>query len=260
MHSGSVVKGQQQLDFMSFVLQNNDRGGSFSIGLTRMMFSVESNLAPNSAGSPVIFTGATILADSVDVAIGEITSNEITFSFPDSMILAAGQSVEFTLRLDISSNTEVIDFTISLDSRNIEGVAIDEGIPMDELNALSRQGAPLLWNSDPTAVLERSFAGSVTSYPNPFNPRNGAARIGYYLAADSDLEIKIFTLLGELVWSEDIPATTSLGRAGFHTGLTALQWEAVNDAGSEIRSGVYICVIKNKTTGEEERFKIAVVK
>ena len=137
---------------------------------------------------------------------------------------------------------------------------MDGGVPMAELNAVSRQGTPLLWNSDPTAVLEQSFAGSVSSYPNPFNPRNSVAKIGYYLVADSDLEVKIFTLMGELVWSKEIQATASLGSAGLHTGQTALEWNAVNDAGSEIRSGVYICIIRNKSTGEEERFKIAVVK
>ncbi len=137
---------------------------------------------------------------------------------------------------------------------------MDGGIPVGELNAVSRQGIPLLWDSDPTAVLERSFAGSVSSYPNPFNPRTSPAKVGYYLEADSDLDIKIFTLLGELVWSKEVRATASLGRAGLHTGQTALQWSGVNDDGSEIRSGVYICVIKNKSTGEEERFKIAVVK
>lgn len=259
LHSGSVVKGQQ-LNFMSFTLSNNDRGGSFHIGITQMTFSMESNLPPNSGASPAVLTGATILVDSTEFASSEITAGEIRFDFPDTLDFAPGESADLNLWLNISSNTEVIDFTLTLDSRNIEGVVMDGGVPMAELNAVSRQGTPLLWNSDPTAVLERSFAGSVSSYPNPFNPRNGAAKIGYYLAADSDLEVKIFTLLGELVWSKEIKAAASLGSAGLHTGHTALQWNAVNDSGSEIRSGVYICIIRNKSTGEEERFKIAVVK
>jgi hypothetical protein len=259
LHSGSVVKGQQ-LNFMSFSLSNNDRGGAFYIGVTQMMFSVESNPPPNSGDSPAVLTGAAILVDSTEFASTEITAGEIRFDFSDTLDFAPGESADFSLWLNISSNSEVMDFAVSLDSRNIEGVVMDGGVPTAELNAVSRQGTPLLWNSDPTAVLERSFAGSVTSYPNPFNPRNGAAKIGYYLAADSDLELKIFTLLGELVWSKEIQATASLGSAGLHTGHTALQWNAVNDSGSEIRSGVYICIIRNKSTGEEERFKIAVVK
>jgi hypothetical protein len=201
-----------------------------------------------------------MLVDSTEITSSEITASEIRFDFSDTLIFAPGESVDFTLWVNISSNTEIRDFTIFLDSRNIEGVALDAGIPVAELNAVSRQGTPLSWNSDPTAVLEQSFAGSVSSYPNPFNPRNGGAKIGYYLVADSDLEIRIFTLLGELVWSKEILASASLGSAGLHTGQTALQWSGINDDGSGIRSGVYICIIKNISTGEEERFKIAVVK
>jgi len=51
-----------------------------------------------------------------------------------------------------------------------------------------------------------------------------------------------------------------LGAAGLHTGQTALVWDGKNDVGNEIRSGAYICVIRNLTSGEEEKFKIAVVK
>ena len=100
----------------------------------------------------------------------------------------------------------------------------------------------------------------MTSYPNPFNPRDGAAKIGYYLETASDMEVRIFTLLGELVWSNEISASTSLGQQGLHTEGTALEWEGENNEGYEVRSGVYICIIKNRSTGEEEKFKIAVVK
>ncbi len=259
LHSGSVVKGQK-LNFMSFALSNNDRGGSFLIGVTQMTFRLDSNLPSNSTGSPVVLTGATIFVDSTEYESSEITADEIRFEFSDTLDIAPGENAELDLWLNISLNSEVRDFVIGLDSRDIEGVVLDGGVPTAELTAVSRQGVPLLWNSDPTAVLARSFAGSVSSYPNPFNPKNNAAKIGYYLAADSDLEVKIFTLLGELVWSKEIQATASLGRAGLHTGQTALQWSGKNDSGSDIRSGVYICVIKNRSTGEEERFKIAVVK
>jgi hypothetical protein len=104
------------------------------------------------------------------------------------------------------------------------------------------------------------FWKRISVYPNPFNPREGPARIDYNLETDSDLEVRIFTLIGEPVWSQLISASDPLGRAGLHTYDTAITWDGKNGTGREVRSGVYICMFKNNSTGEEEQFKIAVVK
>jgi hypothetical protein len=118
----------------------------------------------------------------------------------------------------------------------------------------------MAWESDPTAVVEQSFRASISSYPNPFSPQDGGTRIGYYLPAPANLEVRILTLLGEMVWTRNISASEPLGGSGLHTGGTALIWDGRNDIGREVRSGIYICIIRNLSSGEEEKFKIAVVK
>ena len=256
VHSGSVVKGQQ-VDFLSFRLQNNVRGGSFTVGVTDVAIVVESN-PRGDAGS--IIAGATLESGSGRTIPAEYKQDTLYFAFPDTLILPPDSDDSFLLRLTIADQSPVTDFTISLDGSRVNGVVFENDIVVGELNATSPAGTAVAWESDPVAVLERSFAGSVTSYPNPFNPRDGAAKIGYYLETASDMEVRIFTLLGELVWSNEISASTSLGQQGLHTEGTALEWEGENNEGYEVRSGVYICIIKNRSTGEEEKFKIAVVK
>ncbi|HMB68653.1 MAG TPA: hypothetical protein VKU85_05055, partial [bacterium] len=63
-------------------------------------------------------------------------------------------------------------------------------------------------------------------YPNPFDP-NGAAPLAFRgLPSDSDVDLRIFTLAGELVHEElDARAPT---------------WDGSNLAGSVVESGVYI--------------------
>lgn len=255
IHSGSVVKGQR-LQYLSFMLRNNDRGGSFIIGVTRMNIGLKWNPRENTQ-SPIV--AASLFSDSTLVSTAEIFSTHINFDITDTLLIDPGMVHSLMLRLEISTTSAASDFSLSIESGDIGGVIIDEGIVIGEIFARSIADTPL-WNSPPVAILEQSFAGSVSSYPNPFNPRNRPARIGYYLDSDSDLSIKIYTLLGELVWSKDIGAADPLGRAGLHTGDTAVIWNGKNSSGYDVHTGVYICLIENVSAGQEEKLKIAVIK
>jgi len=257
IYRGSAVKGQE-LDFMTFRLRNRDRGGSFSIGISSIGFIAELN--PSGIAEDV-FSEIFLFSDSIQYVPDRIAGDTVGFAFDSLLVLEPGESLEFALRLVVSPNAQVSDFRISLNSDHITGFVLEEGQPTVPLVAVSPSGEQEIIVSNYTVLLEPDFSQSVSSHPNPFNPRTEQAKIGYYLAEDSDLELRIFTLLGELVWSKSISASDPLGRAGPHTQDTDyILWDGINDAGFEVRSGVYICLLKNNTSGEEEKFKIAVVK
>ncbi|MEE9552806.1 MAG: hypothetical protein V3W18_00800, partial [candidate division Zixibacteria bacterium] len=258
VHSGSAVKGQL-LHYLHFALRNNDRGGSFPIGFTQMRLHIESRYNGGQETGVIPVTGAALFSDSVEVSSGVIQNAELLFDIADTLIIDPGEILGFGLTLAISPNTDAIGFSLQLESGDIGGVILDDSVVVGEIFARSITDAPL-WIGSPVAILEQSFAGSVSSYPNPFNPGNNPARIGYYLDSDSDIAIKIYTLLGELVWSKDISASDPLGRAGLHTGDTAVIWDGSNDSGYEVHTGVYICLIENVSAGQEEKLKIAVIK
>lgn len=258
VHSGSVVRGQN-VTYLAFSLRNNDRGGSFVIGATGMTVTAESRISGSSATGQNPISAAYIYSDSVEISTGLIQNDSMFFEFTDTLLIDPGSTKDLELRLTLSPQTPVTDFTLKIDDGGIRGIVLDEGALSGEIVARSSDGSPL-WSSSPVAILEPSFAQSVSSYPNPFNPRQTRARIGYYLGSDSDMRIRIFTLMGELVWSKEISSSEPLGRTGFHTGDTAVIWYGENNSGYEVHTGVYICLIENLSTGEEERFKIAVVK
>jgi flagellar hook assembly protein FlgD len=74
----------------------------------------------------------------------------------------------------------------------------------------------------------------------------------------SDVTIRIYTLVGELVWTKSI------------TGLSAqiyddlVTWDGKNDRGNTVLNGVYLCTIEIKPTdgGKAARYitKIAYIK
>ncbi|MBU1097296.1 MAG: immune inhibitor A [Bacteroidetes bacterium] len=71
------------------------------------------------------------------------------------------------------------------------------------------------------------------NYPNPFNPYT---TIVYQLPDNSDVEINIFNLNGELINSFNY-----LGKA---QGTYSLKWEGSNTLGFKVASGIYLCKMK----------------
>jgi hypothetical protein len=255
-HSGSVVKGDE-LPFLTFDLQNSNIGGEFPIGMAGFAMTLECNPQLMAAD---LLSSISISSDSSIISSANFNGSKVVLSSPDTIYLAPSGSIRFTVNLGIKANTNVRDFSLKLQNDFVDAEVIENNYAAVRLYAVTSRGEPIAWQSEPTAVLEQSFAASLSCYPNPFNPRSGGAKIGYYLPSASNLDIKVFTLLGELVWTKTISSSDAYGTAGLHTGQTALSWDGKNDIGKEIRSGVYICIINNLTTGEEEKFKIAIVK
>ena len=71
------------------------------------------------------------------------------------------------------------------------------------------------------------------NYPNPFNP---TTNIRYDLAKDSKVSLKIYNLMGQEVAN----LVNESQRAGRYT----VSWNATNNAGVKVSSGVYIYVLK----------------
>jgi hypothetical protein len=53
---------------------------------------------------------------------------------------------------------------------------------------------------------------------------------------------------------------TLVDRVDCPTGINTFFWSALNGAGRRVRNGVYFCIVRNETTGEEGTIKIAVVR
>jgi hypothetical protein len=93
------------------------------------------------------------------------------------------------------------------------------------------------------SVQAPDFAAAAHAFPNPFNPGEESARVEYYLASDSDVTIRIFTISGKPV--AEI-ASGVFKKAGLHSEDT---WSAVNSGGRDIKSGVYLVFIEATDRG-----------
>jgi hypothetical protein len=101
-----------------------------------------------------------------------------------------------------------------------------------------------------------SFEESVVVENNPFNPNEQPLRMAYDLAVPSPVEIRIYTVTGEEVYSWDVPT----GHDGAKVGENIFEWDGRNSSSLGVMNGVYIVSVKILATGEHSRRKVGVVR
>lgn len=106
-------------------------------------------------------------------------------------------------------------------------------------------------------------------YPMPFSPFEGSGTLSleYSLryTKESEVNIKIFTLTGELVYSKVYPVGSGDATAGISLGTRTVEdvWDGKNKDGRYVADGGYILQFKATpvTGGEEVKYvKILVIK
>jgi hypothetical protein len=81
---------------------------------------------------------------------------------------------------------------------------------------------------------------SVVVYPNPFRPRVARDNVLKFIGLTDDVEVKIYTISGDLVW----------GRHFRYSG-GGVSWDGRNSQGKEVASGLYVYQVTN---GDGEKF------
>ena len=85
---------------------------------------------------------------------------------------------------------------------------------------------------DEYTTVSNKFA-LLSNYPNPFNP---VTSIRYNLDSNSNVKITVYDLLGNVV--------NELFQGAQMAGINNVSWNATNNAGESISSGVYIYKIQ----------------
>jgi hypothetical protein len=113
----------------------------------------------------------------------------------------------------------------------------------------------------PTATVSptpQSLTESFHVFPNPVNPKQSQAHFNYNIFHESQISIDIFTINGNHVRTV---LDKALKPAGQHDEDA---WDAKNDPGIDVLSGVYLCVLeaRDKVTGRTTRLvkKLAVLR
>lgn len=102
------------------------------------------------------------------------------------------------------------------------------------------------------------FEQSVYAYPNPV--KNGKVTFRYDLIRDARVSVKIYTIMGDEVWSKEYSPTSPQGKQGSHgvypSGNDAIIWNCENNAGKKVATELYIYTL----TASDESGEVTVTK
>jgi len=133
----------------------------------------------------------------------------------------------------------------------LEDVRAYDVDPELTLTAVDEDHTPLpesdLLTTEIISAIPRDPEAAFITYPNPFGKNQDYANIRFIMEGNGEVEIRIFTLVGELVWTKIVQGET----AGSHDGANESQyrWDGKNDKGYAVLNGVYLCVLRVKEQG-----------
>ncbi len=243
-------------DMMGIELENLSNEQGFPIQINALKFDIEDN-AGNLIAPQSLIAGVRIRSDGV--AAGEAMSfleNPVEIRLAAPIILDAQETKKVMIEIDFHESLSQ-QFLINLkDSSYLE---IESIFPVSIVDELKNPKGILNLRSHCPVITVNDLKRSFKNYPNPFgNLDRQKTHFIYYLTQDSDVELKIYTLIGELVWSSAYSSSDPQGKKGLHQ-KDDITWDARNSRGYAVLNGVYIARIE--TSYEESALtKIAVIK
>ncbi len=260
-----LVRGQTNLPMLAFNVSNEGYGDSLFVnGLTMGIYGSNGAIADENLLSPEslvkLFNRFRIVNYNrflelrkngggepqtlAEVTVDASMSNplELLFNQVDKLSINPDTSETLIVLADLQSNARSLSFRAVLNQ--LKAYDVSDTIALALLDKNGNDFDP--GNQETTAVLtvipdnpEEAFS----TYPNPFGRRQTYARINFYLTETADVDIRIFTLLGELVWHRKENALPG------NRNYNHITWDGKNDKGQTVLNGVYICTIQITPTG-----------
>lgn len=268
----SISKGEPNVPILGLIFRNSGSASSNKLLLKGMKLKLKNRhgeVIQNPAG--VISRIAAVHANQPNLIYGQLNSIpsaeliDLQFTRNDTIFPLVPDSLN--LVVDIAPEASILNFQVSIDTTTAFNL-VDQYSGRAPLfkNIDGTELSQIDIASDLSVVLEADLEKSFLNYPNPFG-RNGYERTKfvYYLDEDADVELRIFTLLGELVWSQKFQSSDPEGQAGMHednyfgSGGPPIWWNGENNEGHRILNGVYIAVL-NTSKGGQATTKVAVIK
>ncbi|HEU4436474.1 MAG TPA: FlgD immunoglobulin-like domain containing protein, partial [candidate division Zixibacteria bacterium] len=230
-----------------FNFANLDVSGSHHFLVKKVSIGVSGLKAPADLSA---FQSA-VLSSGGNAAPATVEDDHLSFEFSPPVLIGPEETrtLELTVRPEERISQSLRFYS---NSALIEAFDSVSGAPPVPALLLKANGESFDYTSSVfTTASGAGLAASLVTYPNPFSPPAERIQISYRLSAASEVELKIYTLAGELVMER----TYASG-----AGVNQIEWDGCNGKGEMVKNGVYLAVIRSTATGETVKQKLAVVK
>ncbi|HET9950992.1 MAG TPA: hypothetical protein VFS09_04265 [Candidatus Eisenbacteria bacterium] len=225
-------------------------GGAASTRLESVALTVLADGAPAATPGGIVSTieardaGGALLAQVVPAG-----ANPATLLFAAPIDLSSGP---VTLFLDVTLAAGLQARDVGLRLAAAGDVVARDNLAGSVLSVSAPGGLPFQALESRRVTLFAKAHG----YPNPFRAGRESVLLSYRLGADAPVQVRIVTLLGEMVRELSFPA----GAAGGALGLNEVPWDGRNGAGATVKPGVYVAHIESGAGGVNETVKVGVTR
>ncbi|MCI0496590.1 hypothetical protein L0Z72_16430, partial [candidate division KSB1 bacterium] len=188
--------------------------------------------------------------------VSTILENPVEIPFATPVTIAAQQTAPLYFEFDFPENLAQ-RFKISLQDSSY--INASSSLPLTIVNEYRNSHGMINIESHSPVIVPPTLKQAFGNYPNPFGSSGKeVTHFVYYLTQNTDLQLRIFTLLGELVWKCAYRASDPQGKKGLHQSQDIV-WNGKNLKGHTVLNGVYVAIIQT-TDGNSATAKIAVLK
>jgi len=260
----TIAQGKKNVPVLGLSLRNKGNIGSNPILVDGIKFYVRGRndelIPPQTIFSKISISN---FADTtLDYgSISEIPSeNPIHIPFSEILqLMPENSNTSIGFFADILPNAKTNSFYVAIENE-FDIHAID-AITKHPVIFVDQAGNRILSNnitSNIFVILNTNLKTTFGNYPNPFGKTDRLkTKFVYYLDKNSNGEIKIYTLTGDLVWVYKFLSTDLEGSKGIHDG--EITWDGKNGNGHSVLPGVYIAVFTS-SNGDRNITKVAYIK
>jgi len=253
---GPVVRGETSALLMRLKLTNEGNSNSSNVLLRAFTWHVRNRTDQPLSANQVIKALRVVDTSRPSRKLAELTSvpasdsMRVTFA-PAADTLHGGNADSVDVLVDVSDNIgEAFRLVFKRDA-DVDAIDQDSNMPV-EIIFQDENGANVAASqitSQKRAIAAANYEQAFYNYPNPFDPEDitperpqGGTYFNYTLSQASDVELRIFTLLGELAHVQSFKSTDPEGRPS--PGFKRLFWNGRNGNGMLVLNGVYIAMLK----------------
>ncbi|MGH7455645.1 MAG: hypothetical protein ACRENG_30095, partial [bacterium] len=247
---GPAFRGDKILPLLSLKLTNPAGLGSSNLVLRKLSFDLRDDRGKNPVAAYTALKAIRVVNARRDTLYGEIkdipaiNSSALIVDFIKPVVIAPDKPDTIAILGDIAESATASHFRMVFDNGQ-DFTAADQdggnGVVVESIDG--KRGSNFWLESNSAVLFGAELENSFYNYPNPLQPKSrfdAATHFTYYLPEASDGELKIFTLLGELVWETSFSAADPAGGQGGHK--IDLSWDGFNGIGKKVLNGVYIAI------------------
>ncbi|MFN0149292.1 MAG: DNRLRE domain-containing protein [bacterium] len=230
----TAARGALAVPLGELVLVNPPAEGSGGVSLESIDFIISDSegrtLDPASlfSATRVVDVRTTVSSHPAD-AMGSLI-------FPNSLVIAPGDSITLLFEGDLLGESAANAFRLTVADTGVTFASVIQGANPPRARAAAGHSFP--FSTGLVGIASPRFAESLSNYPNPFAAGREETRFLFYMPEPGEIEIAIYTPLGEPVARIAPAGVTGAGM------VPAIAWDGRNADGETVLSGVYLADVR----------------